>query len=206
MDKPLRPRPHHQEARVLTEALRTSGESAWVAIREFLTERGIDPFKSAVRRVGARAIWGSRRPRLSGSDSIRTRGRVVARSYRPVSLTELIDPDLRFVWGQGAFAAMSLLEEETPTGVRPLDLWSSTWLISTIASACPSRGSGRTSGPSFKLTSAIVPSTQTRWWSYSGVRAARRWMEACWTPRADASTSLAASRRTEVHHEDHGVE
>jgi hypothetical protein len=42
-------------------------------------------------------------------------------SIEVVSLTDLVDPDLRFAWGQGAFAATSLLEEETPTGIRPLD-------------------------------------------------------------------------------------
>jgi hypothetical protein len=122
MDKPLRPRPHHQEARVLTEALRTSGKPVWVAIREFLTERGIDPFKSAVGE------WG---PEQSGEVGVLVSPDRAAFEleveWSPgridlVSLTELIDPDLRFVWGQGAFAAMSLLEDETPTGVRPLDV------------------------------------------------------------------------------------
>jgi hypothetical protein len=48
MDKPLRPPPHCEEARRLTEALRTSDKPVWVAVREFLTQRGIDPHKSAV--------------------------------------------------------------------------------------------------------------------------------------------------------------
>jgi hypothetical protein len=48
MDKPLRPPPHREEARRLTEALRTSDKPVGVAVREFLTQRGIDPHKSAV--------------------------------------------------------------------------------------------------------------------------------------------------------------
>jgi hypothetical protein len=52
MDKPLRPSRHYEEAQCLTEALRTSDTSVWVAIREFLTERGIDPNKSAVGEWG----------------------------------------------------------------------------------------------------------------------------------------------------------
>lgn len=122
MDKPLRPRPHREKARRLTEALRTSDTSVWVAIREFLTERGIDPNKSAVGE------WG---PEQAGEVGVLVTpdrkafelevewwdGRIDVISKR-----ELIYPDLLLVWAQGAFAAMSLLEEETPTGARPLDI------------------------------------------------------------------------------------
>lgn len=122
MDKPFRPRPLREEARRLTKALRTSDKPVWVAVREHLTEKGIDPFKSAVGE------WG---PEQSGEVGVlvvpdRTAFELEV-EWSPgridlVSLTELIDPDLRFVWGQGAFAATSLLEEETPTGIRPLDV------------------------------------------------------------------------------------
>jgi hypothetical protein len=122
MDKPLRPPPHREEARRLTETLRTSDKPVWVAVREFLTQRGIDPHKSPVGE------WG---PEQSGEVGVfvapdRTAFELEVEwspgTIEVVSLRDLVDPDLRFVWGHGAFAATSLLEEETPTGIRPLDV------------------------------------------------------------------------------------
>lgn len=87
-----------------------------------MTERGIDPDKSAVGE------WG---PEQAGEVGVLVTpdrrafelevewwdGRIDV-----ISKTELNDPDLRLMWAQGAFAAMSLLEEETPIGSRPLDI------------------------------------------------------------------------------------
>jgi len=93
-----------------------------VAIREFLTERGIDPNESAVGE------WG---PEQAGEVGVlvtpdRTAFELEVEWWDGridvISKTELIYPDLLLLWAQGAFAAMSLLEEETPTGARPLDI------------------------------------------------------------------------------------
>jgi hypothetical protein len=110
------------EARRLTDALRTNDKLVWVAIREFLTERGIDPNKSAVGE------WG---PEEAGEVGVlvtpdRTAFELEVEWWDGridvISKSELTYPDLLLMWAQGAFAAMSLLEEETPTGARPLDI------------------------------------------------------------------------------------
>jgi len=46
--RPYRPRSHHEDARRLTQDLRTSDEASWRAVREHLIEAEFDPQESAV--------------------------------------------------------------------------------------------------------------------------------------------------------------
>jgi hypothetical protein len=109
-----------------------------------------------------------------------------------------------FVWAKGAFAAMSLLEEQTPSASRPLDI-----LVEYLGDSSDEfRG--------YLMGVGSMPWAREDHWSvlaaylidrfidlktmvvFTRDQVATRSTVACWTPRAGASTSVAALRRTEV--------
>jgi hypothetical protein len=128
MEPPHRPNLHHDDAHQLTEDLRTSDEARWLAVREHLTEAGYNPQRSAVgdlfpEDVGDFGVLvASDRTThtfMVGTESIR--GERGKRRWW-VTHTEETTSRSRFPYAPAMFAAMTLLESEEPTGVRPLDL------------------------------------------------------------------------------------
>ncbi len=126
--KPNRPHSYDEDARALTLAMRTSDKPEWVAVREFLTGAGFEPERSAV---------GDLFPEQSGDFGVlvtpdrkvftfevgweTVRGDPTARRYW-VMPRERTNAGERYAYAPSAFAAMTLLENEQPSGVRPLDL------------------------------------------------------------------------------------
>ena len=123
-----RPQSHQEDARRLTQDLRTSDKPEWIAVRGFLTDAGFDPEESAV---------GDLFPEQSGDFGVLVtadrriftfevgwepvRGERGKRRWW-VTHEELVDAGNRFGYARAAFAAMKLLEAEQPSGSRPLEV------------------------------------------------------------------------------------
>lgn len=125
---PYRPRSHHEDAQRLTQSLRTSDEPEWVAVRGFLADAGFDPRECAVgdffmEQPGDFGVLVTADRRIFtfevGWEPVR--GERGNRRWW-VTLEELPDAEHRFAYAPPAFAAMTLLEAERPSGSRPLDV------------------------------------------------------------------------------------
>jgi hypothetical protein len=123
-----RPRSHHEDARRLTHDLRTSDEPEWVAVRGFLTDAGFDPQECAVGDLFPEqsgqfgvVVTGDRRVFTFEVGWEPVRGERGERRWW-VTYEERVDAEDRFAYAPDAFAAMTLLEAERPSGSRPLDV------------------------------------------------------------------------------------
>lgn len=123
-----RPQSHQEDARRLTQSLRTSDKPEWIAVRGFLTDAGFDPEKSAVgdlfpEQSGDFGVLVTADRRIFtfevGSEPVR--GERGKRRWW-VTHEELVDAGNRFAYARAAFAAMKFLEAEQPSGSRPLEV------------------------------------------------------------------------------------
>jgi hypothetical protein len=121
-----RPRSYHDDARRLTEELRTSDKPQWKAVRRFLTDTGFDPQESAVgdlfpEQPGDFGVLVTAERRVFtfevGWEPVRAEQ---GKRRWWVTHSELVNAEDRFAYAPAAFAAMSLLEKERPSGIRPI--------------------------------------------------------------------------------------
>jgi hypothetical protein len=128
VEPPRRPHFHNDDALALTEGLRTSDDPQWAAVREHLTGAGYDPQRSAVGDLFPEDIgyFGvlvasdrSTHTFMVGTEPIHGEP---GKHRWWVTHDEETTAESRFAYAPAMFSAMTLLESEEPTGVRPLDL------------------------------------------------------------------------------------